>query len=221
MTADRPVLTAGQVAVLLLYADGNSYREVGQLLGISESAAKSRCARAAETLETRHVTHTYAEALRRGLLDEERTMSTLQTPDSIKSLRETFCVAQMHVGLSGLQSAEDHVLLLQRLIDDCDRQRPLGPDGKHGDRHTATCGCEDKPIEPLVLEAVAVVVKTQYAKETMLQRRLRVGFAKAGQLMDELERHGVVSEWQSNACREVLVQPDELDAVLRRLRGEA
>lgn len=75
MTAAKPVLTPGQVAVLQLYADGNSYREVGQLLGISENAARSRCARAAEALGTHHVTHTYAEAIRRGLLDEESPVS--------------------------------------------------------------------------------------------------------------------------------------------------
>lgn len=67
----KPVLTAGQVAVLRLYGDGANYSEAGQKLGISESAAKSRCARAADALGTNHVTHTYAEAMRRGLLDEE------------------------------------------------------------------------------------------------------------------------------------------------------
>lgn len=71
MTAAKPVLTAGQVAVLTLYADGNTYAEAGVLLGISEAAAKSRCARAAEALGTHHITHTYAEASRRGLLDQE------------------------------------------------------------------------------------------------------------------------------------------------------
>lgn len=74
MTAPKPELTAGQVAVLVLYADGNSYREAGAILGISESAAKSRCARAAEALGTHHVTHTYAEAKRRGLFNEESTV---------------------------------------------------------------------------------------------------------------------------------------------------
>jgi DNA segregation ATPase FtsK/SpoIIIE-like protein len=154
-------------------------------------------------------------------------MSILHSPDSVKSLRETFCVAQTYVGMSGMANAEHHVQVLQRLVDDCDRQRPLGPDGVHGDRHTATCGCETKPvaepaaIEPLLLEAAELVVKTQTAKETMLQRRLRVGFAKAGRLMEELEQHGIVSAWQSGACREVLVQTEELDVVLKRLRGEA
>lgn len=71
MTAAKPVLNAGQVAVLRLYANGNTYAEAGALLGITESAAKSRCARAAEALGTKHVTHTYAVALRLGLLNQE------------------------------------------------------------------------------------------------------------------------------------------------------
>ncbi len=76
-------------------------------------------------------------------------MADLSVPDSVKMLRETFCVAQTLVGLSGDARAQEHVDRLQRLVDDCDRQRPLGPDGKHGDRHTATCGCEDAPMDDL------------------------------------------------------------------------
>lgn len=70
-------------------------------------------------------------------------MSQLNVPDSVKMLRETFCVAQTFIGLSGLPRAYEHVLRLQRLIDECDRHRPLGPDGKHGNLHTTSCGCED------------------------------------------------------------------------------
>lgn len=75
MTAAKPVLTAGQVAVLRLYAAGNTYREAADLLHISERTVKRRCGDAASVLGTRHVAHTIAEALRRGLLDEE--MQTL------------------------------------------------------------------------------------------------------------------------------------------------
>jgi hypothetical protein len=64
------------------------------------------------------------------------------TDDSPKMLRETLCVAQTHVGLSGDSRAQEHVERLGRLIEQLDVHRPLGPDGKHGDRHTATCGCE-------------------------------------------------------------------------------
>lgn len=64
------------------------------------------------------------------------------TDDSPKMLRETLCVAQTHVGLSGDSRAREHVERLGRLIDQLDEHRPLGPDGKHGSRHTPTCGCD-------------------------------------------------------------------------------
>lgn len=79
-------------------------------------------------------------------------MADLSVPDSIKMLRETFCVAQSAIGSTCItpyrpirERAQEHIARLQRLIDDCDRQRPLGPDGKHGDMHTPTCGCDDAP----------------------------------------------------------------------------
>lgn len=71
-------------------------------------------------------------------------MSDLTVPDSIKMLRETFSVAQARINGSPLDGGRkrEHSDRLQRLIDDCERQRPTGPDGTHGDRHTPTCGCE-------------------------------------------------------------------------------
>lgn len=63
-------------------------------------------------------------------------------PDSLKMLRETFCVAQQAIPEG--PRAEEHRKRIQRVINEIDRQRPLGPDGKHGDRHTPFCGCEDK-----------------------------------------------------------------------------
>ena len=73
-------------------------------------------------------------------------MSTvIQVSDGPKMLRETLCVAQSRIGNSDLDLGRrrEHLDRLQRLIDACDIHRPLGPDGKHGDRHTATCGCEE------------------------------------------------------------------------------
>lgn len=72
-------------------------------------------------------------------------MSTeLTVTDTVKMLRETLCVAQTHIGLSGDPRTQEHVMRLQRLILQCDRHRPLGPDGKHGDGEycTPSCGCE-------------------------------------------------------------------------------
>ena len=65
-------------------------------------------------------------------------------PDSPKMLCETLCVAQARIGNSSYDEGRkrEHIDRLQRLIDECDRHRPVGTDGKHGDRHTSTCWCK-------------------------------------------------------------------------------
>jgi S-DNA-T family DNA segregation ATPase FtsK/SpoIIIE len=75
----------------------------------------------------------------------------------------------------------------------------------------------DPDEDPLLEEAIALVVEMGTASTSMLQRRLRLGYTRAGRLIDMLERRGIISGYEGSKPRQVLVSEADLPTVIAAL----
>jgi S-DNA-T family DNA segregation ATPase FtsK/SpoIIIE len=82
----------------------------------------------------------------------------------------------------------------------------------HDEEAAAIAGEIEEPDDELYGEAVAIVVAAGQASQSMLQRKLRIGFARAGRLVDMMEMRGVVGPAEGTKPRKVLIKPEDLDA---------
>jgi S-DNA-T family DNA segregation ATPase FtsK/SpoIIIE len=122
--------------------------------------------------------------------------------------------------VQGAYVSEDEIALV---VEQCRHQReqeldetlleapePLVPEDADGDEAMGF----DPDEDPLLDKAIEIVVQTQTASVSLVQRRLRVGYTRAGRLIDMLERRGIISGYEGSKPRRVLIEEADLQRVL-------
>jgi S-DNA-T family DNA segregation ATPase FtsK/SpoIIIE len=121
--------------------------------------------------------------------------------------------------LQGAYVTEEEIALV---VEQCRAQRGQDLDESLLEAPESPLGEEDEELDfdpdedPLLDRAIEVVVQTQTASVSLLQRRLRVGYTRAGRLIDMLERRGIISGYEGSKPRRVLISEADLGSVLER-----
>jgi len=110
---------------------------------------------------------------------------------------------------------------LSLVVEQCRAQRPQeldeslleAPEAPPGEDEDGD-GEFDPDEDPLLERAIEIVLQTQTASVSLIQRRLRVGYTRAGRLIDMLERRGIISGYEGSKPRHVLIEAHDLDRVL-------
>jgi S-DNA-T family DNA segregation ATPase FtsK/SpoIIIE len=120
--------------------------------------------------------------------------------------------------LQGAYVSEEEIALVveqckgqrEQELDESLLEEPEGATGEDG----AELGEFDPDEDPLLDKAIEIVVQTQTASVSLIQRRLRVGYTRAGRLIDMLERRGIISGYEGSKPRRVLVEETDLQRVI-------
>ncbi len=112
--------------------------------------------------------------------------------------------------LTSLWRKQGEPELREELLEEVEPEAPEG--GGEGDL--------DPDEDPLLSDAIRLVAEMQTASTSMLQRRLRLGYTRAGRMIDMLERRGVISGYEGSKPRQVLITEGDLPRILAAL-GEA